>query len=92
MIFLNSRYAASTVSTLVFTTDPQVYRTVLRSPPALAPARFAVHYWTQTDRLDALAARCLTDPTLWWMIADLNPEILDFTGLAPGTLIRVPSV
>lgn len=92
MIFLNSRYAVSPVATLVFTDDVQVYRTVLRSPPALPPALFDSHFWTQTDRLDALATLYFGDPKMWWRIADLNPEILDFTGLDPGTMIRVPSV
>jgi hypothetical protein len=92
MIFLNSRYAQNPVATLVFSGDSQIYRTALRSPPALPPASFRMHFWSETDRLDAVAGSLFGDPTMWWMIADLNPEILDFTGLAPGTMIRVPSV
>jgi hypothetical protein len=92
VIFLNSRYAANPVVTLVFDGDTQVYRTALRSPPALPPATFGTHYWTETDRLDALSVLYYGDPTMWWVIADLNPEILDFTGLAPGTVIRVSGV
>lgn len=92
MIFLNSRYAQNPVSTLVFSNDVQVYRTALRSPPALPPASFRLHFWTETDRLDALANLLFGDPAMWWIIADLNPEILDFYGLAPGTVIRVPNV
>lgn len=92
MIFLNSRYAEQPVSTLVFLDDTRVYRTALRRPPSLPPASARVHYWTSTDRLDLLASQYYGDPTLGWRIADLNPEILDFATVAPGTPIRVSRV
>ena len=42
------------------------------------------------DRLDLMALRLYGDERFWWKIADANPEILDWTDLAVGTILRVP--
>lgn len=45
----------------------------------------------QGDRMDLLASRLFGDPGKWWMIADLNPEIMfPFDELVPGSILRVP--
>nr|PZN17704.1 MAG: hypothetical protein DIU80_24055 [Chloroflexota bacterium] len=44
------------------------------------------------DRIDDLATRFLGDVSLWWMIADANPEILDPSRLPLGAVIRIPDV
>jgi nucleoid-associated protein YgaU len=50
-----------------------------------------LHYETALfDRLDTLAYRFYGDSTLWWMIADANPEILFPEPLVPGSVIRIP--
>lgn len=62
---------------------------VLRSPAASAQ-RF-LHYQTgPNDRLDNLAYRFYQDPTLWWVIADANPELLYPDPLVPGSILRIP--
>lgn len=43
------------------------------------------------ERMEQIAARELGDPTLWWQIADLNPEYL-FPEIPPGRTIRLPVV
>jgi hypothetical protein len=54
--------------------------------------RFSEHRMTSEDRIDKLAATYLGDPTLWWKIADCNPEILYWDCVAAGSIIRIPSV
>jgi nucleoid-associated protein YgaU len=54
-----------------------------------------VKYVTYTtvygERLDQIAGRVFGDPTRWWEIADLNPEV-SFPGDIPaGTTLRVPA-
>ena len=44
---------------------------------------------TAGERMDQLAASLLGDPTLWWQIADLNPEYL-YPEIPAGRTIRVP--
>ena len=43
------------------------------------------------DRVDLLANAFYNDPTLWWKIADANPEIMDWTFLPAGKTIRIPN-
>lgn len=43
------------------------------------------------DKVDQIANSFYNDPTQWWRIADANPEILDWTFLQAGTLIRIPN-
>jgi hypothetical protein len=38
-----------------------------------------------------LAEQFLGKGQYWWMIADCNPEILDWNDLQVGTIIRIPS-
>jgi nucleoid-associated protein YgaU len=42
-------------------------------------------------RLDQVAFRMFGDATLWWAIADANPDVLWFDEIPPGTLLRIPS-
>lgn len=87
-IFTNSRYAGQNV-VRVEGSDGNVYPTVFRQSPP--PARKFLHYTVQMgDRVDILASRYFGDPTLWWIIADANPEILFPTALPVGRVIRIP--
>lgn len=42
------------------------------------------------ERLDRIAARLYGDPTRWWEIADINPEVSYPGYLPPGSVLRVP--
>lgn len=54
-----------------------------------------VGYTTYTtrygDRLDQVAARLYGDPTRWWEIAEINPEVSYPGVLAAGIILRVPT-
>jgi len=63
----------------------------------IVPARPTAYWFDFTyyslkagDRLDLLATDLFGDGTLWWKIADANPEILDWTDLKVGTVLRLP--
>jgi hypothetical protein len=62
----------------------------------MAPSRSARHFtvvdyvWSVSDRPDLLAGQMYGDETMWWVIADANPEILDWMDVAPGTRVRIP--
>ena len=87
-IYTNSRYANQTVMRLR-ADNGSTYPTVFRSTPP--PARRFLHYTIKAgDRYDILAARYYSDPTLWWVIADANPEIPYPTNLPIGRVIRIP--
>ena len=47
----------------------------------------------QGDRIDVLAFEMLGDSRLWWLLADLNSELVsDPQVLVPGTLIFIPNL
>lgn len=89
-ISAGSRYATNTVAAV--TDDSGVTRqTILPAPRTAKIFNVTEHVWTDGDRPDLLSGRVYGDETLWWVIAQANPEILDWTEVAPGTVVRVPS-
>ncbi len=50
-----------------------------------------LHTVTAEDRIDRLAYTAYGDHRLWWVIAQANDFESAWTGLAPGSTIRIPS-
>lgn len=65
---------------------------ILHRYPQPLILRVVEHLWTSYDRIDILAARYYGNETSWWMIAESNPRILDWTAIPVGTIIRIPNV
>ena len=89
MISPDSRYRDST--TTLVSSNRGVHLTVVPSAPSDWVFDFTYYRWRADDRLDLLPHSFYGDPRLWWMLADGNPEILDWTSLKVGQIIRVPS-
>lgn len=69
--------------------------TIFPSTPAARhgnhPVSFVDYIPTQGIRIDVLAFRVYGRATLWWLIADANPEIMYPENiLSPGVFIRIP--
>jgi hypothetical protein len=89
MIILGSRYQDETIYPAPLPNGEvqhAVYRTSLSDGTVSA-----YHVWQASDRIDVIAERYLGSGDLWWMIADINPEVLDPFAITPGTLLKVPS-
>lgn len=84
----SSRYASSTVVSL--SKDGQVVNVIVPSKQTATTFTYVSHMVTDTDRLDHLAYQYYGDPTQWFIIANANPEIIDWSALVPGSIIRVP--
>lgn len=88
-IYANSRYANQPVKILPNadgTYSPTVFRSAVGLPPTFLHVEFRMG-----DRFDSLAYHYYGDSTLYWLIADANPEIFFPGGLvAPRTIIRIP--
>lgn len=52
--------------------------------------RFNLYVWQETDRPDIVAYNQLGNPSLWWAIFDINPEIIYPLNITPGTVVRIP--
>ena len=89
-IAAGSRYQAGSVQRILDSTG--VYR-----PTILMPARgerrfnYTSYRITTEDRIDLLAYQFYGDATMWWFIANANPEIFNWSSLEAGTVIRIPS-
>lgn len=90
MIDSNSRYRDS--ATVLIASQRGTNLTIVPSAPRDWQFSYTYYKITGTDRLDQLAADTYGDATQWWRIADANPEILDWTDLSVGLVIRIPSV
>jgi nucleoid-associated protein YgaU len=89
MIASNSRYAQSNV---VVTNDLDGNDIQAIVPSEQISYSFNYQYYLVVvgDSLQAIAANFYSDPTLWWVIADANPEVLLWDTLTAGVYIRVP--
>jgi hypothetical protein len=91
MITSNSRYAKSTVVTGT-NLDGNDILVVLFSQPTDVSFKFKYHQVTNNDHVDVLAYNYFSDPRLWWLIANANPEITNWSRLVPGSLLRIPTL
>lgn len=89
MILANSRYVDSTVATV----DKNGSDVAVIVPSTQKAYSFAYshHQVVTGERIETIAYQYYTDATLWWRIADANPELMWFDDIAPGTVIRVPA-
>ena len=90
MITSNSRYTGNALS-LITGSDGVQRTTILPNEPVATQFSFRLHVVTGFDRLDTLANTYLGDSSLWWQIADINPDItIDWSSMPVGTTIRIP--
>lgn len=90
MIFLDSRYVDGPLFKAYDSRKSNYNLTVFRQWPTYV-SEFFWYEWVESDRLDVLATRFLGDPSRWWEIMDVNPEINNPFTLEPGQQIRIPN-
>lgn len=88
MILPNSRYADSTVATVA--KDSANVAVIVPSAAKSYSFSYANHQVAVGERMDSIAYQYYADATLWWRIADANPELMWFDDIPVGTIIRVP--
>lgn len=54
------------------------------------PVRVSRYLVISGDTIENMAFKLFGDPTQWWRIADVNPQISFPLDLAPGMEIRIP--
>lgn len=87
----DSRYVNGDVITVPLT-DGTHNLAVFATPVNTSGMQVFFRLTVAGDRFDRLANEVLGDPTKWWVLADLNPEVLFPFDLRPGTMIRIPVV
>ena len=89
-IFSGSRYSDAVVD--YFTKQEYGIATpiVIYKFDSLSSVSFFTHTYNEGETLHALSQRYFRRPDLWWAIAEYNPEIVDFTQIEAGTVLRIP--
>jgi nucleoid-associated protein YgaU len=90
VISANSRYA-SRVLVPATNLDGDDILAITFAEPVNTPIRYQLHVVTGADTIDGLAYKIYGDGTLWWAIANLNPEVQDFSVLTTGQVLRIPA-
>jgi len=90
MIYSDSRYATGRVFKALDSRTSKSQITVMRIYPNLQ-ANYYSYVWKEGDRIDVIAQRLYSNSDRWHHIMDYNPEILDPSGIAAGTVLRMPS-
>jgi hypothetical protein len=91
-IHSGSRYENSVVDYFHKTDGGANLPVVLYSFDNLADVSFFYHMYRKGETLHGLSQQYFRTPSLWWAIAEYNPEVTDFVHIADGTQLRIPSV
>lgn len=91
MIAANSRYANAQVISAQ-NIDKKDVQVIVFAQPSDTTITYVLHQVTGTDTIDGLSQRYYSDPTLWWQIANANPEIMNWSVLVTGSLLRIPTI
>jgi phage tail protein X len=89
-ITADSRYVTATVTTAVGP-DGETRQEMRPAFPRSRLISYTYYRVIDGERVDTIAHDFYGRGDFWWMIADANPEILDWMALDPGTVIRVPN-
>lgn len=88
MILPNSRYTDSAVATV--SKGSANVAVIVPSAQKSYSFGYANHQVAVGERIDTIAYQYYTDATMWWKIADANPEIMVWDDIPVGTIIRIP--
>lgn len=90
MISSTSRYTSAIIDTAVGP-DGNTRQEMRAAFPKSRRISYTNYRVTDADRIDSIAYEFYGNAQLWWLIAEANPEILDWMDLEPGEVIRVPN-
>jgi phage tail protein X len=88
-IAMTSRYQRNG-TVLVADRNGKLQLAVMHRRPADQTLRVSDYRWRTHDRVDDIASRYYGSESSWWMYAEANPDILDWTQVPVGKQIMVP--
>lgn len=86
------RYANSSVVKIAQPDGSTRFTIVPSTPTPYWVFDFTFYQVSSADRMDKIAFHIYGDGSMWWHIADANPEILDWWDVPAGTILRIPRV
>jgi len=91
-IYKGSRYEYATVDYVAKTLSGPSHPIVFNTIQTFTLLNYQTYTFTEGDRLDSISNKFYSNSGFWWYIVMANPGITDFTNIAPGTVLRIPSV
>ncbi len=92
MIYQNSRYYHQLIDYVSFTQDGDSMPIVFYEFDNPGTVSWWEHVYIEGERLESIAYKYYKRADYWWLIPEYNPVIVDFTNIAPGTVLRIPRV
>ena len=92
MIYQNSRYYHQLIDYVAFTPNGVSTPIVFYEFDNPGTVSWWEHIYTEGERLESIAYKYYKRVDYWWLIPEYNPTIVDFTNIAPGTVLRIPRV
>ena len=89
-IAADSRYVGAVITTATGP-DGSTRQEMRTAFPRARVISYTYERLREGDRVDTLAFKHYGKASLWWMIADANPEIIDWFAVEPGTILRIPN-
>lgn len=65
---------------------------VYRKPPEYQSQTYVDYFTRSDDTMPAMAWKNYRDPTMWWMIAEMNPQIVCPDDVTFGTVVHIPTI
>jgi phage tail protein X len=84
-----SRYQRNATA-LVADRKGQLQLAVMQRSPTDQSLRVSDYRWRSGERVDSVASEYYGSETSWWMYAEANPQVLDWTNPPAGLQIMVP--
>lgn len=88
-IDITSRYQRNEVA-LVPDRVGRLQLAVMPRRPVAQTLRVTDYRWRAAERVDEVASRYYGSESSWWMVAEANPSILDWSQVQAGQQILVP--
>jgi hypothetical protein len=92
MIYQNSRYYTQLIDYVAFVPDGSSFPIVFYEFDTPGTVKWQEHIYAQNERLDQISEQYYGRPDYWWLIPEYNPQIMDFSNIVPGTVLRIPNV
>ncbi|MFI7083871.1 hypothetical protein ACIBUR_09720 [Streptomyces anulatus] len=88
-ISLTSRYQRHATA-LVKDRHGRLQLAIMHRGPESRSLRVSDFRWRGDERVDDVSTRYYGSESSWWMVAEANPQILDWTQVPAGMQIMVP--
>lgn len=88
-----SRYAETTARRAWVPNKRQgMVEIVYRKPPEYVNQAYVDRLSKSSDTMQSLAWERFKDPTMWWVMADMNPKIVCPDDLTYGFILHIPVI